>query len=106
MADSPIMLLTVLPVTLLPSCLKVKVRSIGPFPKSAVAFQLPVMSAAKAARAENANTASSRFMAKVYNCSDFEVMRTGLATVLFDVPETGVEDFLDAVEFGAPEVAR
>jgi len=44
-------------------------------------------------------------MAKVYNCSDFEVMRTGLATVLFDVPETGIEDFLDAAEFGAPEVA-
>ena len=36
--------------------LKVKVRSIGPFGPSAVAFQLPLMSAANALKVHSANS--------------------------------------------------
>src|SRR5262245_16881143 len=62
MVDLPVNELTVSPVSFVPSCLNVKVRSMGPWGPSAVAFQLPVISAARAARAEIANTAKSRFM--------------------------------------------
>jgi hypothetical protein len=42
--------------------LKVKVRSIAPFGPSAVAFQLPLMSAAQALRAHSATSAGSHFI--------------------------------------------
>jgi hypothetical protein len=42
--------------------LKVKVLSIAPFGPSAVAFQLPLMSAAKALRANSATNAGSHFI--------------------------------------------
>src|ERR1017187_737693 len=62
MVDLPVNVLVVSPVTLLPSCLKVKVRSIAPFGPSAVAFQLPLMSAAHALRANSATSAGSHFI--------------------------------------------
>src|SRR5664279_4747034 len=62
MVDLPVNELVVSPVTLLPSCLKVKVLSIAPFGPSAVAFQLPLMSAAHALRAHSATSAGSHFI--------------------------------------------
>src|ERR1035438_5520249 len=62
MVDLPVNELVVSPVTLLPSCLKVNVRSIAPFGPSAVAFQLPLMSAAHALKANSANNAGSHFI--------------------------------------------
>src|SRR5450631_606373 len=62
MVDLPVNELVVSPVSLLPSCLKVKVRSIGPFGPSAVAFQLPLMSAANALKAHSAISAGSHFI--------------------------------------------
>src|ERR1019366_1286851 len=62
MVDLPVNELVVSPVTLLPSCLKVKVLSIAPFGPSAVAFQLPLMSAANALKANSANSAGSHLI--------------------------------------------
>src|ERR1017187_10222286 len=62
MVDLPVNELVVSPVTLLPSCLKVKVLSIAPFGPSAVAFQLPLMSAANALKANSATSAGSHFI--------------------------------------------
>src|ERR1035437_2699649 len=62
MVDLPVNELVVSPVTLVPSCLKVKVLSIAPFGPSAVAFQLPLMSAANALKANSATSAGSHFI--------------------------------------------
>src|ERR1019366_3538778 len=77
MVDLPVNELVVSPVSLLPSCLKVKVLSIAPFGPSAVAFQLPLMSAARALKANSAISAGSHFMLavpfpqlSVYNAPD------------------------------------
>src|ERR1039457_6620951 len=62
MVDLPVNELVVSPVTLLPSCLKVNVRSIAPGGPAAGAFQLPLMSAAHALKANSANNAGSHFI--------------------------------------------
>src|ERR1035437_3051095 len=62
MVDLPVNELVVSPVTLAPSCLKVNVLSIAPFGPSAVAFQLPLMSAANALKANSATSAGSHFI--------------------------------------------
>src|ERR1035438_8270319 len=62
MVDLPVNVLAVSPVTLVPSCLKVNVLSIAPFGPSAVAFQLPLMSAANAVKANSAISAGSHFI--------------------------------------------
>ena len=64
MVDLPVNELVVSPVTLLPSCLKAKVLYIAPFGPSAVAFQLPLMSAAHALKANSASNAGSHFIQK------------------------------------------
>src|SRR5262249_16385455 len=58
------MLLVDSPVTLLPSTLNVKVRSIWPCGPSAVAFQLPEISAAKAVSAHTASKVKRGFIAE------------------------------------------
>src|ERR1035437_8555881 len=62
MVDLPVNELVVSPVTLAPSYLNVKVLSIAPFGRSAVAFQLPLMSAANALKANSANSTGSHFI--------------------------------------------
>src|ERR1035437_595549 len=62
MVDLPVNELVVSPVTFVPSCLKVKVLSIAPLGPSAVAFQLPLMSAANALKANSATSAGSHFI--------------------------------------------
>src|ERR1700685_4077903 len=62
MVDLPIIELVVSPVTLLPSTLKTKVRSMDPLGPSAVAFHVPLMSAAMAVAAITASNAIRRFM--------------------------------------------
>src|SRR6266404_9007271 len=62
MVDLPIIWLVVSPVSFVPSTLKVKVRSMGPLPASAVPFQLPAMSAAEAVMANRAIRTSRYFI--------------------------------------------
>src|ERR1017187_6727419 len=62
MVDLPVNELVVSPVTLSPSCLKVNVLSIAPLGPSAVAFQLPLMSAANALKVKRANNTDSHFI--------------------------------------------
>src|ERR1017187_9072578 len=77
MVDLPVNVLVVSPVTLLPSCLKVKVRSIAPFGPSAVAFQLPLMSAANALKAHSAISAGSHFIQRTpFNSRQYTLGRS------------------------------
>src|ERR1039457_402996 len=78
MVDLPVNELVVSPVTLLPSCLKVKVLSIAPFGPSAVAFQLPLMSAANALKANSAISAGSHFIQRTpFNSRQYTLGQTG-----------------------------
>ena len=63
--DFPVNSLTVSPVIFAPSCLKVKVRSMPPLGPSAVAFQVPLISAASALKAKQANRMGSHFIMNV-----------------------------------------
>src|ERR1051325_915235 len=62
MLASPSMELVVFPVTLLPSTLKMKVRSMAPLGPSAVAFHVPLISAAAAVIAKRQINANSHFI--------------------------------------------
>src|SRR5450631_2643826 len=88
MVDLPVNVLTVSPVTLLPSCLKVKVLSIAPLGPSAVAFQLPLMSAASALKANRTNNAGSHLMGQ----SSFQQSSVYLAAVAVIQPAVAPDD--------------
>src|SRR5260370_25706780 len=62
MVDFPIIWLDVSPVSLLPSTLKTKVRSIGPLGVSAVPFHVPLTSAAEAQTANTIINTSSHLI--------------------------------------------